>query len=198
MRSRVLSPGDGVRDESWGRDRLLCAVRFGNVLGSHGSVVPRFLEQIQAGGPVTVTHPEIRRFFMLMPEAVHLVLHATAQAESGAVYVLEMGEQVNVAEMARNLIRLSGFVPDEEITLEFTGLRPGEKLFVELVGVDEQAGPSGIEGIHRVQTQASVSRDALRGLVAEAGAAATAGDDERVLRLLKEIVPTYQESPPND
>jgi len=133
-----------------------------------------------------------------MPEAVHLVLHATAQAESGAVYVLEMGEQVNVAEMARNLIRLSGFVPDEEITLEFTGLRPGEKLFVELVGVDEQAGPSGIEGIHRVQTQASVSRDALRGLVAEAGAAATAGDDERVLRLLKEIVPTYQESPPND
>jgi len=169
-----------------------CAVRFGNVLGSNGSVVPRFLDQIRAGGPVTVTHPDIKRFFMLIPEAVQLVLHAAAKAESGAVYVLEMGDQINVAEMARNLIRLSGYVPDAEIQLEFTGLRPGEKLFEELVGVDEKAEPSGIEGIHRVRSQDTVNRDVFGPLVDKAAAAAIAGDDERVLDLLKAIVPTYE------
>jgi len=169
-----------------------CAVRFGNVLGSNGSVVPRFLDQIKAGGPVTVTHPQIKRFFMLIPEAVQLVMHAASKAETGSVYVLEMGEQINVAEMARNLIRLSGFVPDEEISLEFTGLRPGEKLFEELVGIDEAAEPSGIEGIHRVRANGTIDHEVLRPLVEKAIDAAIAGEDARVVSLLKTIIPTYQ------
>ena len=175
-----------------GSTTAFSAVRFGNVLGSNGSVVPRFLEQIKAGGPVTVTHPEIRRFFMLIPEAVQLVLHAAAQAERGGTYVLEMGDQVNVAEMARNLIRLMGFIPDKEIQLEFVGLRPGEKLYEELVGIDEVAEPSGIHGIHRVRPmQAHEPHETVR-LIDHAIAAALQGHDKRVLELLQEIVPTYR------
>lgn len=128
---------------------------------------------------------------MLIPEAVQLVLHAAVQAESGALHVLEMGHQISVAEKARNLIRLSGFGPGEEIGIEFTGVRPGEKLFEELVAEDEQAGPSGIEGIHRVQRQTRFDRDELRRLVDETAAAAVAGDDAQVLALLKSTVPTY-------
>ena len=173
---------------------VYCAVRFGNVLGSNGSVVPLFLEQIKAGGPVTVTHPEIQRFFMLIPEAVQLVLHAAARAERGVTYVLEMGEQINVAEMARNLIRLSGYVPDEEIRIEFTGLRPGEKLYEELVGTGEAAEPSGIAGIHKVRRNEWDRVEEVNLLVDQAISAAQAGQDEEVLELLEQILPTYTRS----
>src|SRR6185503_9053769 len=129
-------------------------------------------------------------FFMLIPEAVQLVLHSASQAESGGIYVLEMGDQVKLVDMARDLIRLSGFVPEEDIPIVFTGLRPGEKLYEELVGINEVAGPSRIEKIHRVTSRAQPDPDFFTALGAIEKQAAE-GDVAGVRASLKELIPEY-------
>lgn len=173
-----------------GSGTSFATVRFGNVLASNGSVVPRFVEQIRRGGPITVTHPEMRRFFMLIPEAVQLVLHSAAQAETGGTYVLEMGEQIKVLDMARDMIRLSGLVPDEDIAIQFVGLRPGEKLFEELVARGEKVGPSAIEKILKVMP-GSPPDAAWRKREEELEAAALTGDESRTTALLSTLVEGY-------
>lgn len=167
------------------------AVRFGNVLGSSGSVIPRFLEQIKRGGPVTVTHPDIRRFFMLIPEAVQLILHAATIIEPGSIYALEMGEQMKIVDLACHLIRLSGYIPHQDIEVRFTGLRPGEKLFEELVAANETAVPSAVNNIGVVHDTEPVD---VRRLTAEIEAleyAADAGNEAEVTRLTRRLVPTF-------
>ncbi len=171
------------------------AVRFGNVLGSNGSVLPRFLEQIRAGGPVTVTHPEIRRFFMLIPEAVQLVLHAAALGEREMVYVLEMGEQIKLVEMARNIIRCAGFIPDEEIQIAFVGLRPGEKLFEELIGARETAEPSSVPKILRVRGVCDYDVATLESEIERLILLAECGDASSVVQQLRRLVPTFNPLP---
>ncbi len=181
-----------VQSMNGGGPSVFAAVRFGNVLASNGSVVPHFLEQIKTGGPVTVTHPEMRRFFMLITEAVHLVLQAAPLAKGGDIFVLDVGEQVRILDLARNLIRLSGFVPDAEIPITIIGPRPGERLCEELIGADEIAEPVPAERILRVIPSSPPNPEWLEREVAELEHLAAGDDVKAVIDQLRRLVPTYR------
>jgi FlaA1/EpsC-like NDP-sugar epimerase len=165
-------------------------VRFGNVLGSDGSVVPIFKKQIAQGGPLTVTHPEMKRYFMTIPEASQLVLQAASMGKGGEIFVLDMGEPVKIVDLATELITLSGFRPGEDIEITFTGLRPGEKLFEELSikGEDMQETRHPKIGIWK---NIPMDRDRLRAKIAELVALAKIGEHAVIAAKIKELVPEY-------
>ncbi len=178
-------------------------VRFGNVLGSTGSVVPLFQKQLAAGGPLTVTHPDVRRYFMTVREAVELVLQASALGSRkggesadlrtelhGRIFVLEMGEPVKIVELARQVIRLAGLKPDEDIRIEFTGLRPGEKLFEEVFHGAEAPVPTEVEGLLLAEPRITDAED-LAGELDALETLARAGKREDALRRLADLVPEY-------
>jgi FlaA1/EpsC-like NDP-sugar epimerase len=168
------------------------AVRFGNVLGSNGSVIPLFKEQIKQGGPVTVTHEEITRYFMTIPEAVQLVLKASSMAEGGEIFVLDMGEPVKIKDLAYNLIRLSGLEPEIDINIEYTGLRPGEKLYEELlISHDKNQLKTNIDKIF-IERPTEFGERELFELINELESAAYNLDIERIIFLIEKLVPTYK------
>ena len=165
------------------------AVRFGNVLGSNGSVIPLFKKQIEEGGPVTVTHPDIIRYFMTIPEAVSLVLQAGAQAKGGEIFVLDMGKPVKILDLALNLIRLSGYKPYEDIDIEFTGLRPGEKLYEELLMSEEGLQSTDNELIH-IGKPIEFDEEEFRQQLKELDRLSRE-DSPDIKKKVMEIVPTY-------
>jgi FlaA1/EpsC-like NDP-sugar epimerase len=165
-------------------------VRFGNVLGSEGSVVPIFKKQIAQGGPLTVTHPDMKRYFMTIPEASQLVLQAASMGKGGEIFVLDMGEPVKIVDLATELITLSGFRPGEDIEITFTGLRPGEKLFEELSikGEDMQETRHPKIGIWK---NIPMDRDKLRRSITELVELAKTGEHKVIAAKIKELVPEY-------
>ncbi|MDF1554457.1 MAG: nucleoside-diphosphate sugar epimerase/dehydratase [Deferrisomatales bacterium] len=172
-------------------DTEFVTVRFGNVLGSNGSVVPLFQEQIRRGGPVTVTHRDVTRYFMTIPEASQLVLQAGSMGKGGEIFLLDMGEPVKIANLAEELIRLSGLEPHEDIAIEFTGLRPGEKLFEELLIDGEGIQPTEHQKI-LVAAARKVDLREVERQFQELTFCQRKGDDELVVEKLREIVPEYR------
>ena len=170
------------------------AVRFGNVLGSNGSVIPLFKEQIRCGGPVTVTHPDIIRYFMTIPEAVSLVLTAGGLAKGGEIFVLDMGQPVKIKDLAENLIRLSGYRPGEDIKIEYSGLRPGEKLFEELLMNEEGMTQTDNKKIY-IGKPIEIDEEKFFQELNTLHHYAEADDKSQILHMLAITVPTFHHRP---
>ena len=171
------------------------SVRFGNVLGSRGSVVPLFLEQIRSGGPLTVTHPGVQRYFMSIPEAVLLVFQAASMGKGGEVFVLDMGEPVKILDLAENLIRLNGMVPYKDVEIVFSGLRPGEKLFEELLTAEEGTDVTTHSKIFVALAPSSLSKESAGTMVSEVEETLERASDLKPL--LRRWVPNYREGGEN-
>jgi FlaA1/EpsC-like NDP-sugar epimerase len=159
-------------------------------------VIPLFQDQIKKGGPVTVTHPEVTRFFMTIPEAAQLILQAGAMGEGGEIYILDMGTPIKIVDLAKDLIRLSGFEPGRDIEIQFTGLRPGEKLYEELITEGEGIVTTPHEKILVLRGN-SIQRNALHSYISDLCRLATKQNASKIKEKLKEIVPEYQISPEN-
>jgi FlaA1/EpsC-like NDP-sugar epimerase len=180
-----------VRRAAIEHGRAFAAVRFGNVLGSRGSVVPHFKQQIERGGPVTITHPDMTRFFMTIPEAAYLVLKAGGVARGGELFVLNMGEPVSIVDLARDLIRLSGLSVDE-VPVTYTGLRPGEKMHEQLWEPDSRVEPAGDTDVFRVvELHEQLDGAALERAIEELRRAAGRGDTLQIHRILSDCIPTF-------
>ena len=178
-----------VLDAAHRNQRAFTVVRFGNVLGSRGSVVPRFKRQIASGGPVTVTHPDMKRYFMTIPEAVHLVLQASAMSLGGENYILDMGQPVRIVDLAEDLIRLSGLEPGKDIEIVFTGIRPGEKLTEDLWDTGFAYSPTAHPDIHQVESEEVLSSEKLEAIVEQLAALAREGNPDAIQALLAEAIP---------
>ncbi|MFU8826704.1 MAG: polysaccharide biosynthesis protein [Brevefilum sp.] len=178
-----------VLDAAHQHQRAFTVVRFGNVLGSRGSVVPRFKRQIANGGPVTVTHPEMKRYFMTIPEAVHLVLQASAMSTGGENYILDMGQPVRILDLAEDLIRLSGLEPGKDIEIVITGIRPGEKLSEDLWDTGFAYSKTDHPDIHQVDSEEVLTSDKLKTIVDQLAQYARAGNPEAIQALLSDAIP---------
>jgi FlaA1/EpsC-like NDP-sugar epimerase len=186
-----------VLDAACRTQRAFTVVRFGNVLGSRGSVIPLFKQQIARGGPVLVTHPDMRRYFMTIPEAVHLVLQAASMGQGGEAFLLNMGEQVRILDMAEDLIRLSGLEPGKDIEIVFTGIRPGDKLSEELWEQDKNYEKTSHPDIFRSADEDSVSSGALQQALEQLRSLVEASNTGEIISLLDTVVPgaSLRESP---
>lgn len=189
-----------IQDSAHRSGRSYSVVRFGNVLDSRGSVVPLFKRQIAHGGPITVTHPDVERYFMTIPEAVHLVLQASSMGQNGEMFVLDMGQPVRILDLAEDLIKLSGLEPGEDIEIEFTGMRPGEKLTEELWDEGADYQPTDHPDINRLDDEPFLNGKALKQTIDELIRLAHEGDAPAIVQLLDELVPgaKIRSTPPPD
>jgi FlaA1/EpsC-like NDP-sugar epimerase len=185
-----LNTGNNDLKKPEGQVTRFITTRFGNVLGSNGSVIPRFKEQISRGGPVTVTHPDIIRYFMTIPEACSLVLEASAMGNGGEVFLFDMGAPVKIVDLAKKMIRLAGYVPGQDIHIHFTGLRPGEKLYEELLNDQEQVIPTHHKKI-LIAKVAEYDFYKVNKCIDTLIDLANASEDLEVVRQMKRIIPEY-------